>query len=281
MKRAFAPIRKMVAVTHQITAEDLSLRLDPVDSHDEIGELAETLNTMIARLEQSFQQIRQFSGDVSHELKTPLAELKCNAEVSLRSPRTQEEYQHTLQNIVEDVEHLQKIVEDLLLLARMDSHSQTFAFKHLALHEVFLEVFEHAHPLANQKGLALEFQDMEHITINGDSGLLKQVFTNLISNAIRYTPAGGKITFSLRKQEDVAIVTIADTGIGIPKEALPSIFDRFYRVEQSRSQETGGSGLGLAIAQHIAKAHGGNIEVRSIVDRGTTVQVFLPYSVSR
>lgn len=280
MKRAFAPVREMVAVTKRITAEDLSLRLDPIDSHDEIGELADTLNSMIARLEQSFQQIRQFSGDVSHELKTPLAELKCNAEVALRKIRTQEEYQRAFQDIVEDVEYLQKIVEDLLLLARMDSHSQTFAFNHVALHEIFLEIFERAHPLANQKGLALEFQDMEHITINGDSGLLKQVFINLISNAIRYTPPGGKIMFSLREQEGIAVVTITDTGIGIPAEALPSIFDRFYRVEQSRSQETGGSGLGLAIAQHIVKAHGGNIEVCSVVDRGTTVQVFLPSIVS-
>jgi heavy metal sensor kinase len=280
MKRAFAPVRKMVAVTKQITAEDLSLRLEHIESQDEIGELADTLNSMIARLEQSFQQIRQFSGDVSHELKTPLAELKCNAEVALRKQRTQEDYEHTLQNIIEDVEHLQKIVEDLLLLSRIDSNSQAFVFRRLALQEVFLEVFERLHPLARQKALTLEFQNMDSVEINGDPGLLQQVFTNLITNAIRYTPSGGKISFMLQQRGNRAVVTVADTGIGIPEEHLPHIFDRFYRVEQSRSHETGGSGLGLAIAQQIIQAHGGAIEVRSVVNRGTTVQVSLPSVVA-
>jgi heavy metal sensor kinase len=276
MKRAFVPVRRMVAVTKRITAEDLSLRLESVESQDEIGELADTLNSMIARLERSFQQIRQFSGDVSHELKTPLTELKCNAEVVLRKQRTSKEYQTALQNVIEDADHLQKIIEDLLLLARMDSHSQPFTFTRLALYEVFFQVFEHLHPLAQQKGLALEFQKMENVFINGDSSLLNHVFTNLITNAIQYTPSGGKVTFALHQQASQAILTITDTGIGIPEQALPNIFDRFYRVEQSRSHETGGSGLGLAIAQHIVDAHGGTIEVKSTIGKGTTFQVVLP-----
>jgi two-component system OmpR family sensor kinase len=276
MKRAFLPVKKMVAVTKSITAEDLSLRLDPLDSRDEIGELAETLNEMISRLERSFKQIRQFSGDVSHELKTPLAELKCNAEVALRKERTPEEYQTALQNVIEDAESLQKIVEDLLFLARMDSQSIPLLLTSLALHDVFFEAFEGMHVFAKQKKLAIEFQEIEHVYIKGDPGLLKRLLTNLIVNAIQYTPSGGEITFSLHQKTNHAVLTITDTGIGIPEEALPYIFDRFYRVEQSRSHETGGSGLGLAIVQKIVEVHGGHISVQSAVGKGTTFRVSLP-----
>jgi heavy metal sensor kinase len=268
----------MVTLTRSITAEDLSLRLEPIESHDEIGELADTLNEMISRLDRSFKQIKQFSGDVSHELKTPLTELKCNAEVALRQERTTEEYQETLKNVIEDAEQLQHIVEDLLLLARMDARSLPFSFTTVTLNEVFLEVFEHAHPFARKKNLALSFGEINPVTIIGDVGLLKRLLTNLIANAIQYTPSGGKLTFALRKKSNQAVLSIADTGIGIPKNALPYIFDRFYRVEQSRSHETGGSGLGLAIAQKIVEVHAGKISVQSTVGQGTTFRVCLPCS---
>jgi two-component system OmpR family sensor kinase len=275
MKRAFAPVKKMVAVTRSITAEDLSLRLEPIESRDEIGELADTLNDMIARLEHSFNQMKQFSGDASHELKTPLANLKCNAEVALHCERTPEEYQQVLHDIIKDTENLQKIVEDLLLLARMDSQSVP-PLVPLALHELFLEVFEETHLLARQKNLALGFETIEQVTIKGDTGSLKRVFTNLIGNAIQYTPAGGKVTFALQKVAADAVLVITDTGIGIPADALSSIFDRFYRVDPSRSHETGGSGLGLAIAQKIVAVHQGTISVQSTVGQGTTFRVSFP-----
>jgi len=276
MKQAFSPVKRMVAVTKSITAEDLSLRLDPLDSRDEIGELAETLNEMISRLDLSFTQIKQFSGDVSHELKTPLTELKCNAEVALRKERTTGEYQNALKNVIEDAEQLQKIIEDLLFLARMDAHSIPLSFTTLALNEVFFEVFENTHLLAKQKKLAIGFEEIEHVHIKGDIGLLKRLLTNLISNAIQYTPTGGEITFSLHRESNHAVLIISDTGIGISEEALPYIFDRFYRVDPSRSHETGGSGLGLAIAQKIAEVHGGKIYVQSTVGKRTMFRVSLP-----
>jgi len=231
---------------------------------------------MIGRLERSFKQIQQFSGDVSHELKTPLAELKCNAEVALRRERTTQEYQEALTNVIEDTEKLRQIVEDLLLLARMDARSLPLVFVSVAFNEIFFEVFERMHPLAQRKNLAINFAKIAPVTISGDAGLLKRLLTNLIGNAIQYTPSGGEITFVVGKDGDQAIVNVSDTGIGIPKEALPYIFDRFYRVEQSRSHETGGSGLGLAIAQKIADMHGGRIVVQSIVKQGTTFRVLLP-----
>lgn len=277
MKRAFSPVKKMVAVTKRITAEDLSLRLPPIESDDEIGELAETLNEMIAHLERSFQQIKQFSGDVSHELKTPLAELICNVEVALRRKRTVEDYREALTNVIEDARHLQHIVEDLLLLARMDSQSLPLSFTPVALNEVFLEVFEHTHPLLQKKRLTLHVNEIAPVIITGDIGLLRRLLTNLLANAIQYTPSGGEITVTLQSEPERAIFTITDTGIGIPEDALPYIFDRFYRVEQSRSHETGGSGLGLAIAQKIAGLHGGRISVQSTVRQDATFRVSLPH----
>jgi len=279
MKRAFWPVKKIVMLTRKITAEDLSLRLEQIASRDEIGELAETLNEMISRLEHSFNQIQQFSGDVAHELKTPLAELKCNAEVALRRDRTSEEYQEALQDVIEDVERLRHIIEDLLLLAKMDARSLPLNVTPVVLNELFLEVFEQMHSLAQKKKLAVSFGEIDPVTIIGDVGLLRRLITNLLSNAIRYTPSGGTLTFALHTEDDHAVLTVADTGVGIPDDALPYIFDRFYRVEQSRSHETGGSGLGLAIAQKIVEVHDGKIDILSEIGKGTTFQVFFKHQV--
>jgi OmpR-family two-component system manganese-sensing sensor histidine kinase len=149
-------------------------------------------------------------------------------------------------------------------------------FTPLALNDVFFKAFETIQPLARQKHLSLEFQEIQPAMISGDAGLIQRLLTNLISNAVRYTTAGGKIIFALHTESSNVVVAITDTGIGIPEEALPYIFDRFYRVEQSRSHETGGSGLGLAIAQKIVELHGGEISVQSTVGQGTTFRVSLP-----
>jgi heavy metal sensor kinase len=279
MKGAFSPVKRMVAVARRITAEDLSLRLDPLHSHDEIGELASTLNEMISRLEQSFNQMQQFSADVSHELKTPLAKLKCHAEVTLRRERTGEEYQHVLTKMIEDLEKLQHIIDNLFFLVRMDARHIPLSFIPLALQDVFFMVFEELQPLATKKAVGIVFEDIEPVTFEGDLGLLKRVFTNLLLNAIQYTPSGGRMIVSLCQDADDGILTITDTGIGIPKKALPHIFDRFYRADPSRSYETGGSGLGLAIAQKSVEFHGGSISVQSEEGHGTTFRVSLPCSL--
>ncbi len=276
MKKAFSPVKKMVAVARSITAKDLSLRLDPMHSHDEIGELADTLNEMISRLEQSFIQIEQFSGDVSHELKTPLTVVKGEIEVALRKARTEADYQDVLKSVLEENEKLQKIIGDLLFLARMDSQSSPPSFTALALDDILFEVHEETYLLAKKHKLSLMFTEVEPLKLRGDSGLLKRLLSNLIVNAIQYTASGGEIRLSLQKKTDRAVCTITDTGIGIPEDTLPYIFDRFYRVDPSRSHDTGGSGLGLAIVQKIVEVHGGHISVQSTVGQGTTFRVFLP-----
>lgn len=275
MKRVFAPVHNVVMLAKNITAENLSHRIESVKSSDEIGELADTFNEMIARLEHSFKQIQQFSGDVSHELKTPLTAIKGELEVALRKERTREEYQEILKSLLEETEKLGKIIEDLLFLSRMDAHSIPLSFTELSLDELLLEVYEDTYRLAERKQVALSLRNVESVKIMGDAGLLKRLFSNLILNAIRYTPAGGKVELFLRQNLDAAVWTITDTGIGIPEDQLSYIFDRFYRVDQSRSHETGGSGLGLAIVQKIVEAHDGKIEVTSEVGKGTTFRILL------
>ncbi len=276
MKRAFAPIHELSTLARQISAENLSQRITTVRSRDEIGELAETFNEMISRLETSFQQIQQFSSDVAHELKTPLTVLKGEIEVALRKERSPEEYREMLANLLESANDLGKMVEDLLLLARIDAQRVPIASEDVALDELTLETYESLLVLAEQKQIAVNLREIEPVTISGDAGLLKRVISNLMINAITYTPEGGKIELTVEKTAQSAIFTVADTGIGIPADALPHIFDRFYRVDQSRSHETGGTGLGLAIVTQIVAAHHGKIEVESMVGKGTTFRLELP-----
>jgi heavy metal sensor kinase len=270
MRKAFAPIHNIVTLATNITAEDLSLRIEGIDSDDEIGELADTLNAMIARLDASFQQIRQFSGDVAHELKTPLTALKGELEVALRKDRSPEEYRDILNSLQEDTENLQHIIEDLLFLARMDAQSIPLSFQQFSLDEVVLEIYESALGAARKKGVSLALPALDSIDIAGDAGLIKRLLTNLVVNAIHYTPEGGKVELAVKAAEDTTCITVRDTGIGIPADALPHIFDRFYRVDQSRSHDTGGSGLGLAIVQKIAEVHNAQIDVQSQAGNGST-----------
>jgi len=276
MKRAFAPIHELSTLARQISAENLSQRIPAVRSHDEIGELAETFNEMIARLETSFQQIQQFSSDVAHELKTPLTVLKGEIEVALRKERSPDEYREMLADLFDAANELGKMVEDLLLLARIDARRVPVASEEVALDELTLETYESLLVLANQKQIAINLRKIESVTISGDAGLLKRVLSNLIVNAITYTPEGGAIELAVEAAPQRAIVTIFDSGIGIPADALPYIFDRFYRVDQSRSHETGGAGLGLAIVKQIIIAHHGVINVESVVGKGTTFRIELP-----
>ncbi len=279
MKRVFAPIHRLAVLAKQITAEDLALRIEDVKSDDEIGELAETFNEMIARLERSFKQIQQFSGDVSHELKTPLTVIKGELEVALRKERTGPEYQKILTSFLEETDKLGKIVEDLLFLSRMDAHAIPLAFTTLQLDEILLNVYEDICRLVQEKQMTVNLKQIDQISILGDPVYLKIALTNLLLNAVKYTPAGGKVELALEKKADTAICTITDTGVGIPEDALPYIFDRFYRVDQSRSHDTGGSGLGLAIVQKIIEAHQGTITVSSQPGKGSIFQVLLASSV--
>jgi len=276
VKKAFSPVKKIVRTAKRITAENLSHRLEPIDSKDEIGELAETFNDMIFRLEWSFKQIKQFSSDVSHELKTPLTAIRGEIEVTLRREREIEEYKDILKSLLEETGKLERIVKNMLFLSRIDSQGMKFSFRRFALDEILLEAFEKIEKVAERKNVHLILRKIQPVNIKGESNQVKRAITNLIDNAIKYTPEGGKIEMSLEKERDSAKFTIRDTGMGIPEDAIPYIFDRFYRVDKARSRETGGSGLGLAIVKWIIEAHKGNIEVKSKIGEGSIFIVFLP-----
>ena len=230
---------------------------------------------MIERLEVAFDRQRQFTADASHELRTPLAVIQAETSLTLGRERTKEDLQESLEMVSQEVSYMSAIIEKLLFLARSDSGKEPVTFRDINLRDLLGEVYADAAALAREKNIELKMEPVEDITIKGDAVKLRQLFLNILENAVRYTPEGGRISSSLVRRDGRAVVTISDTGIGIPAEHLPYIFDRFYRVDKARSRAEGGTGLGLAIARQIAESHGGSIEVESEAGKGSTFRVLL------
>ena len=275
-RTALAPVDRMAAAADQITATRLDRRLEAPNPDDELGRLARTLNGMIARLERSFAEVRRFTADAAHELRTPLAVLRNAAEVALRTPREPEQYRRVLEEQLEEVERLTHLAEQLLFLCREDAGLVRPADRPVRLEALVCDVADHMRAVADEKGLALAVEGTDPCPVRGDEGQLRRLLFNLLDNAIKYTPAGGSVAVRCRCIEGRALVTVRDTGVGIPAEHLPRIFDRFYRVDPARGGEAEGTGLGLAIGRSIAEAHGGSIAVESTVGRGTLVTLSLP-----
>ena len=273
--RTLKPFDHITDIAREIGEGDLSRRID-IQSEDEMGRLATTLNGMIARLEEAFQKQRQFAADASHELRTPLAIIQAESSLALDKKRTQAEYRRSLDLVSQEVTYMSEIIGKLLLLARHDAGSEPLNFQEVNVRDLFTELSSDVEALAQEKGVAFNLGPMDNLTVKGDRFRLRQLFLNILDNAIRYTPSGGTVSSSLVRKNGSAFVSISDTGIGIPTEDLPFIFDRFYRVDKARSRTDGGMGLGLAIAGSIAKLHGGNIEVESQVGKGSTFHIILP-----
>lgn len=274
-RRSLSPIRYIASKTRSITSENLNERLKGRATGDEMDELIQTINEMIARLESSFKRMTEFTADASHELKTPICALKGEAEVLLSKARTIEEYQEGLAQFIERLDYMNRMVNDLILLSKMDASQAGLKKTTLQLDTLIVDLVSLFQILAEQKGLVLEIGHLEEVMIEGDKIRIQQLFTNLIDNAIKYTQKGS-IKINLEKDKDTVIVRIRDTGCGIPKEEQGNIFRRFYRLDKSRSREEGGVGLGLSIAQWIAHAHHGKIEVESEPNHGSTFIVSLP-----
>jgi heavy metal sensor kinase len=275
-RRALKPVDEMTQTARRISGEYLAGRLQETGTGDELDWLAKTLNDMLGRLDDSFRQTRQFSADAAHELQTPLTILKGEIEVALRSPRSPEEYRGVLHSSLEEIDRISSLVEGLLLLARSDRGVLRLDLKHLNLQELLEEVGEQMRPLAENQAVCLDYGLVEPASIQGDREHFKRLLVNLIDNAIKYTPAGGRVTLSLRCDGKRAQVGISDTGMGLTEDEQEQIFHRFYRAAEARSQRGGGAGLGLSIAQSIAEAHGGRIEVESTPGQGSTFTVSLP-----
>ena len=276
INKALQPVKSAVKTAKKISADDLSLRIDIKNRKDEIGMLVETFNAMIARLEKSVNKIRQFSGDVSHELRTPLTIIRGEIEVLLRKERTKEEYMKTLKSALEESHRMEKIIDDLLFLSRLEALDKSKLKQNVELGEVLKQILESRRPSALNKELELITEKIKPALVCGNKDLLERLITNVIDNAIRFTPSRGQIEIVLGKVHDVVQLEISDTGIGIPEDSLPYIFDRFYVVEKSRSRETGGSGLGLSIVKWLADSHGAEISIQSQVNEGTTFTIKFP-----
>ncbi|MFZ9760843.1 MAG: ATP-binding protein [Candidatus Kapaibacteriota bacterium] len=270
------PIDDLSRSAREITASNLSNRLPEPKTNDEVARLTHTLNDMIARLEDSFNQIKQFTADVSHELRTPLAILTGELEVALRSDKSPEEYQSLLISALEEVGRLSKVVRTLLDLSRAETGQVTIEHTNVNLSTMLDDLSEDAMILAEERSISVGSMIEPGIVIDGDSVRLHQALLNIVDNAIKYTPSGGDILMRLVKEGDRAILRVSDTGVGIAKEHLPHIFDRFFRADQARSQDIQGNGLGLSIVKWIIEAHEGTIRAESTPGKGTMITIVLP-----
>jgi heavy metal sensor kinase len=274
--KTLKPVDKITQLARKIGAENLNERLKAPGPRDEIGRLAETFNEMIARLERSFRQMKQFTADASHELKTPLTIMKGEIEVSLKTEKSIEGLRAVLLSTLEETDRMSYIVKNLLDLARADTDEMPLLLKEVRLDQIISERFENSLKLAMDKGLELRIAKNTPVTVSGDPVALGQLIFNLINNAVKYTENGGRVELSLDTDKDSAIIKVADTGIGISKEDIPYILDRFYRVDKARTGGAGGAGLGLSICKGIVDAHGGRMEIESELGKGTTFIVYLP-----
>lgn len=275
-KKSLRPVDEITTRARRITAENLDQTIPARDVDDEIGRLITTMNNMIQRLHASFAQVRQFSADASHELRTPLTIMRGEIELALRSTKTPEEYRRVLASSLEEILRMTSIIENLLMLAKADQGLYEPHFTEVNVEALVQELYDDCEILAEPKQIRVTLERNLPIKLVGDRVRLRQLFLNLIDNAIKYTPEGGCVKLAVDRQNGMALLRVQDTGIGIPPEEIPKVFDRFYRVDKARSRDLGGTGLGLSIAKWIAELHRGTITVQSEVDRGSTFTVHLP-----
>jgi len=276
----FKPVDEVIAELGAITdGRSLHRRLPGDQSDEELARLTSTLNAMISRLESSFSGLRRFTADASHELKTPLTVLRANVERAM-SPRTSStERMVALEEALQEVARMTDLVDSLLTLARADEGRFDIHREPVELEPLVRDVFETAQILGEDAGIVVSLPVAENAVVSGDPVRLRQLFLNLVTNAIKYTPRGGRVDVGLRRIGEAEVAfSVRDTGVGISAAELPHIFDRFWRADRARSRasERGGFGLGLSIAQWIAHAHGGTLTATSRLGRGSVFTVTLP-----
>ena len=276
VRRALRPVDNLSQKAAAITQHNLSERLPVVRTGDELERLSLSLNVMISRLEDAINSSKQFVADASHELRTPLAVLRGEIENLAQDIELKPQTRETLGSALEEVDRLAEIVEGLLALSRLDTgeaHSQWVRFD---LAELVTTTADQMSLLAEDKNITVACDSASRVMIEGDQARLKQVVVNLLDNAIKYTPNGGRIKLKIAQEDGDAVLDIADDGIGIPAEALPHVFKRFFRVDGSRSRDQGGAGLGLSIVKSICDAHGARVEVSSTPGQGSSFRIRQP-----
>jgi heavy metal sensor kinase len=283
-RQSLAPVIRMSETAARIGAANLNERLPVANERDELGRLALVINGLLMRLDASFEQQRRFMADASHELRTPVAIMRSEAEVALSEPETSnQELRESIRIFKDETRRLTGIVEDLFMLARADAGQYKLTPKEVYLDELAADVARAVRTLAAERELTLQLDATEEMPFRGDENLLRRLLLNLVYNAIKYTPTRGAVTISCKREATRYMMTVSDTGEGIPAEAQPHIFDRFYRADSARSRAeddgaglTSGAGLGLSIARWIAEAHYGTLELLHSSAGGSVFQLILP-----
>jgi heavy metal sensor kinase len=277
--RVLAPVGAMADTARRITAESLDARLPVANSADEFGRLAGVFNETLSRLDAAFEQLRRFTADASHELRTPLTAIRSVGEVALQRSLTTEGYREVIGSMLEEVDRLARLVENLLLLTRAEAGRIPLSRAIVDLRELVASVSDGLRVLAEEKNQELIVELSGPVAVHCDATVLRQGITNLLHNAIKYTPPKGVIRVAATSNASGdAVIEVQDSGPGIPAVDQQRVFERFYRVDQARSRDTGGTGLGLAIARWTVEASGGRIELESMAGQGALFRVVLPRS---
>ncbi len=274
--RSLAPLGWMAEQAKKISGSTLDTRLEIGNAAEELTALSASFNELLGRLDQTFESMRRFVADASHELRTPISVIRGEADVALSHERGAAEYQQSLSIILDESRRLSRLVDDLLNLARADAGHVKLQRQDFYFNDLLMECCRSVQALAAAREIRLECQTAEDIPFRGDEELLRRLVMNLLDNAIRYTPQGGQVSAALQADGGELKMEVRDTGMGIAPEAMPHVFERFYRADKARSRQDGGFGLGLAIVKWIAESHGGAVQVASQAGTGTMFTVRLP-----
>ena len=278
-RRGIRPVSEVAMIARHISSTNLHERIHAEGYPSELASLAATFNQMLDRLEESFERISQFSADIAHDLRTPVNNIRGEAEVALARARTVDEYREVLGSCLEEAVRLSDLIGDLLFLARAESPLAHLHRESTNVGELLSGIREYYDASAADRGVSLStVMPNEPVIAQLDRTLLQRAVGNLVSNALSHTPPGRSVVLGASVEPTGVRIEVSDTGVGIPQEALPRVFDRFFRVDESRSQASGGTGLGLAIVQSIMQLHGGNVEIASRVGQGTQVTLRVPLS---
>jgi two-component system heavy metal sensor histidine kinase CusS len=268
--KSIRPVEKIIATAEKMTQANLDQRIALPFHHDELYRLSATINAFLDRMQDAFQREKQFTSDASHELKTPLASVKGTLEVLIRKPRERDHYESKINFCLLELNRMARLIDQLLTLARYESNKIKPNIEHLQLSTHLQDVISRIQPTALEKQIAINADLIENARVEADPAMLEMIFENIISNAVKYSPAGTTITVAIERKINTIICTISDQGIGIPEEKLNAVFERFYRVDESRNSGTGGVGIGLSIVKKLTDLQNIKIALQSVKEKGTT-----------
>jgi len=275
-RRVFAAIDDVVQQARRIGESSLSRRLPHPGGHDEIGRLVDTLNAMLARIEHAFEAQRRFTADASHELRSPLSRLRTELEIALRRPRDAADYVDALRSCLDEVERMTLLVDELLVLARLDAGAERAAAETVSLNRLVEEAVHRTEPRARERGVEVVIEPSPVVNARIGRGPVSLVLANLLDNAVKFSPAGARVSLRVGCEDREAVVGVADRGPGLSRTELPYLFDRFFRGAAARADAAPGIGLGLALSQAMVQAHGGRIDAANRPEGGALFTVRLP-----